>query len=189
MKIGLLFGSFNPVHIGHLIIANAVINKTGISKIWFVVSPQNPLKIKADLLEASARFQLVFLAIEDDDRFEASDVEFKMPLPSYTIDTLEHLESSYTETEFYLILGSDSFLSLSNWKDYTRLLKKNIIVYQRPGFLAGSESYPANITVLNSPLLEISSTEIRELIRCNKSIRYLVPQLVLSEIEKNRYYR
>src|SRR6478736_4718565 len=132
MQIGLLFGSFNPIHTGHLVIANTVINDTEVSKVWFIVSPQNPLKAKSDLLDAYVRFQLVSLAIDKDNRFEVSDLEFKMPLPSYTIDTLKHLETLYRENEFYLILGSDSFLNLSVWKDYAQILLKNIIVYQRP---------------------------------------------------------
>jgi nicotinate-nucleotide adenylyltransferase len=189
MKIGLFFGSFNPIHTGHLIIANTVINETEIANIWFIVSPQNPLKARVDLLDANIRFQLVSSAIDGDDRFKASDVEFKMPLPSYTINTLKYLETTYRENEFYLILGSDSFLNLSNWKDHLRLLERNIIIYQRPGFLLGPESYLAKITVLHSPLLEISATEIRELIKKARSIRYLVPQPVISEIEKNKYYR
>ncbi|HEX5150323.1 MAG TPA: nicotinate (nicotinamide) nucleotide adenylyltransferase [Parafilimonas sp.] len=189
MKVGLFFGSFNPIHTGHLIIANTVINETEITKVWFIVSPQNPLKIGADLLDADVRFQLVSMAINKDDRFEASDVEFRMSLPSYTINTVQHLETLHPENEFYLILGSDSFLNLPGWKDYSALFQKNIIVYQRPGFPLESKSYPANIAVLNSPLLEISATEIRELIKKNKSIRYLVPQPVLAEIEKNTYYR
>ena len=189
MKVGLLFGSFNPIHTGHLIIANTVINETEISKVWFIVSPQNPLKARAGLLDADIRLQLVSIAIDGDNRFKASDVEFKMPLPSYTINTLNHLETIYPENEFYLLLGSDSFLNLSNWKDHSRLLEKNIIVYQRPGFLIEPESFPSNIVLLKSPLLEISATEIRELIKKNKSIRYMVPQPVISEIEKNKYYR
>jgi nicotinate-nucleotide adenylyltransferase len=189
MKIGLLFGSFNPIHTGHLIIANAIINDIEISKVWFIVSPQNPLKAKSDLLDAYARFQLVSLAINNDHRLEVSDLEFKMPLPSYTIDTLQYLEALYPENEFYLILGSDSFLNLSSWKDYAQLLIRNIIVYQRPGFLLPQQPRPANITILSSPLLEISSTAIRALIKKNKSIHYLVPEVVESEIEKNKYYR
>lgn len=189
MKIGLFFGSFNPIHTGHLIIANTVINETDISKIWFIVSPQNPLKNIADLLDSQIRFKFVSMATDSDSRFEACDVEFKMPLPSYTINTLKHLEVRYPENEFYLILGSDSFLNLSDWKDHVSLLEKNIIVYQRPGFLIESKSHPMNITILNSPFLEISATEIRELIKKDRSIRYLVPQTVISEIEKNQYYK
>jgi len=189
MKIGLFFGSFNPIHTGHLIIANTAINEIGLAEVWFIVSPQNPLKARADLLDAGVRFQFVSLAIDGDNRFKASDVEFNMPLPSYTIDTIKHLETIYPENEFYLILGSDSFLNLSNWKGHHSLLEKNLIVYQRPGFLLGPESYLAKITVLHSPLLEISATDIRELIKKGRSIRYLVPQPVISEIEKNKYYR
>src|SRR5690349_7354921 len=120
MRIGLFFGSFNPIHTGHLIIANNVINQTGIAKIWFIVSPQNPLKTTTDLLDAHIRFQLVSIAIDGDNRFTASDVEFKMPLPSYTINTLTYLEDTNSKHEFYLILGSDSFSNLHRWKNHLR---------------------------------------------------------------------
>lgn len=188
MQIGLLFGSFNPIHTGHLIIANTVLNELPLTKIWFIVSPQNPLKKSGDLLNAAIRLQLVKKAIADNERMVASDVEFNLPSPSYTTNTLNYLETAYTENEFYFILGSDSFQQLNKWKDYETIMQKNLIVYQRPGFVM-SEKNPANITIVKSPLLEISATQIRTLIKTNKSIRYLVPDVVREEIEKNNYYR
>lgn len=188
MQIGLLFGSFNPIHTGHLIIANTVLNELPLTQIWFIVSPHNPLKKSADLLNAGIRLQLVKKAIADDKRMLASDVEFNLPLPSYTINTLSYLETAYPENKFYFILGSDSFQQLCKWKDYETIMQKNLVVYQRPGFII-SEINPDNITIVRSPLLEISATQIRALIKTDKSIRYLVPEIVREEIEKNNYYR
>lgn len=189
MKIGLLFGSFNPIHTGHLIIANTVLNEMPLAEIWFVVSPQNPLKKTTDLLDADKRFLLVEKAIDGDHRFKASDVEFKLPLPSYSINTLKHLEESFPGNEFYLILGSDSFLSLDKWKDHESILEKKLVVYQRPGHALPGLTDKSNITLLRSPLLEISATTIRELIKNGKSIKYLVPDAAQDAIEKYNYYK
>jgi len=189
MKIGLLFGSFNPVHTGHLIIANTVLNELAFSKIWFVVSPQNPLKENASLLAAEKRLMLVEKAINNDSRFASSDAEFTLPLPSYTIDTLHYFEKQYPEHHFYLIMGSDSFLQLKKWKDYETLIKKDIIVYQRPGFSMQEESIPVNVIVIKSPLLNISATEIRTLVKTGKSIKYLVPEIVKQLIDNQSFYK
>jgi nicotinate-nucleotide adenylyltransferase len=188
MNIGLFFGSFNPIHTGHLIIANTVCNAFQVDNIWFVVSPQNPLKEKLDLLTAECRLELVKKAIAEDARFTASDVEFKLPVPSYTINTFNHLENTHPDLQFYFILGSDAYASLAKWKDWEALIKKKIIVYQRPGSLVPETSVPANVTVLRSPLLDISSTEIRRLIKTGKSIRYLTPDPVIKAIEKDHFY-
>ena len=189
MEIGLLFGSFNPIHMGHLIIANAVLNELPLSKIWFIVSPQNPLKKNSALLHADKRLMLVEKAIESDQRFSTSDVEFNLPVPSYTINTLMHLEKKYPENKFYLIMGSDSFLDLKKWKNYETLLRKNIIVYERPGFIMSKTSFSSNIISLKSPLLDISATEIRTLIKAGKSIRYLVPENIILIIENQLLYK
>lgn len=188
MNIGLFFGSFNPIHNGHLIIANTVLNTFTIDKLWFVVSPQNPLKEKSELLTPEFRFQMVEEAISGDNRLTASNIEFNLPLPSYTINTLTYFESTYPENQFYLVLGSDAFKSLDQWKNYEQLLEKKMIVYLRPGYLLPEKSMPDNITILKAPLLEISSTEIRHLIKTKKSIRYLTPQPVIELIEKNHFY-
>lgn len=188
MKIGLLFGSFNPIHTGHLIIANTVLNELPLSEIWFIVSPQNPLKQTADLLDADKRFRLVEKAIAGNPRFKASDAEFYLPLPSYSISTLKHLEQTYPGNEFYLILGSDSFLSLDKWKHSEAILQRKLVVYQRPGFVI-EISNTSDITILKSPLLEISATTIRQLIKKRKSIKYLVPDSVQAEIERHNYYK
>ena len=189
MKIGLFFGSFNPVHVGHLIIANHILNEIAINKLWFIVSPQNPFKTNESLLKAYDRLHLVKIATEGDLRIKVSDVEFNLPKPSYTIDTLTYLEEKYPGNIFSIIMGSDSFQNLRNWKNYEILIKRHqILIYRRPGFDV-INSLNADIQIVEAPLLDISSTEIRKLIRNEKSIRYLVPEKVREEIEMGRYYK
>ncbi|GAB2840797.1 nicotinate-nicotinamide nucleotide adenylyltransferase [Ferruginibacter profundus] len=189
MKIGLYFGSFNPVHVGHLIIANHIINNTALDQVWFVVSPQNPFKTTASLLNEYQRLHMVNVAIEGETRLRASNVEFKLPKPSYTIDTLTYLREKYPDYEFAIIMGSDGFQNINKWKNYENLVKNySFYIYKRPGFDV-LETFGANTTILNAPLLDISSTEIRKLIKEKKSIRFLVPDAVKEEIERNAYYR
>lgn len=189
MKIALYFGSFNPIHIGHLIIANAVLNETDVAKIWIVVSPQNPFKRDEDLLDETIRLSLVQKAISGDSRLEASDVEFNLPTPSYTFRTLSHLKEAWPQNSFSLVMGSDSFFQLNEWKNFESIVSNHkIFVYRRPGFEINN-NINADISILNAPLLDISSTDIRELIKGRKSIRYLVPENVRVEIEKNQYYK
>ena len=189
MKIALYFGSFNPIHVGHLIIANHVTNETDIDQLWFVVSPQNPLKESASLLNEHQRLHLVRLAIEETSKFQVSNIEFGMPRPSYTIDTLTFLEEKHPEHEFAVVLGGDSFQNIMKWKNYNTLLEKyDLLVYERPGFKIDS-SLSERIQIMDAPLLEISSTRIRKLIKEKKSFRYLVTETVLKEIEAGGYYR
>ena len=131
MKIGLYFGSFNPIHIGHLIIANHIINNTDCKKVWFVISPQNPLKQSKTLLNEYQRQYLIKLAIEDDPNLKASSIEFKLPKPSYTIDTVTYLKEKYTHYQFAIIMGSDSFQNIEKWKNYEQLIKENKIITYR----------------------------------------------------------
>ncbi len=189
MNIGLYFGSFNPVHSGHLIIANHLLNNTGLQKIWFVVSPHNPLKESATLLNEYDRLHLLNLATEGDNRIRVMDIEFNLPKPSYTSVTLVHLEERYPGNQFSIIMGSDSFQNIHKWKNYEMLIKNYVIyIYIRPGFEVKNE-INARIKTINAPLLEISSTEIRQLIKEGKSIRYLVPEKVREEIERGGYYK
>lgn len=189
MKIGLYFGSFNPVHIGHLILASFVADHTDMKQVWFVVSPQNPFKSSTALLNEHQRLHLVHLAVEDDTRLKASDVEFRLPRPSYTIDTLTYLQEKYPQHTFSIIIGSDSFQNLPQWKNF-ELLAKNypFIIYKRPGFDI-VDTWGAQVTVLDAPLLAISATQIRDQIKQGKSIRYLVQDTVREEIERNNYYK
>lgn len=188
MNIGLYFGSFNPVHHGHLIIANHILNEGKVRELWFVVSPHNPFKERSSLLNEQHRLQLVRLAIDTTPGMRASNIEFNLPKPSYTIDTLTYLEEKYPKHTFYIVMGSDGFQNINKWKNAEQLLKNtSIIIYKRPGFDI-KEELPANILIVDAPLLEISSTHIRKLIKEKKSIRYLVPDTVLHEIEKQQYY-
>ena len=188
MKIGLYFGSFNPIHIGHLIIGSFVANFTDLEQIWFVVSPQNPLKKSFTLLNEYDRLYLVQKAIENNPNFRASNIEFKLPRPSYTIDTLTYIKEKYPQYIFSLIIGSDSLKNIDKWKNSKFLLSNySFYVYQRPGFIV--EETTENIIVLKAPLLEISSTDIRNMIKAGKSVKYLVTEKVLEEIEKNGYYK
>lgn len=188
MKIGLYFGSFNPIHNGHLIIANHILNETELEKVWFVVSPQNPLKQSTTLLNSYDRLHLVNKAIENDNRMKASDIEFHLPKPSYTATTLAYLKEKYPEHEFFIIMGSDSFQNLTKWKNYQTIIENyHLIIYKRPGFEI-TNSIGAKLTIMDAPLLEISATYIRELVKKNKSIKYLVPGIIEQEVQNNRFY-
>ncbi len=188
MKIGLYFGSFNPIHIGHMIIANHVLSHCNIDRLWFVVSPHNPLKETSSLLNENHRLHLVRLAIENESKFKASNIEFSLPRPSYTIDTISYLSDKYPQHEFSIVMGSDSFFNIKKWKNYKELLKQcKIIIYNRPGF-EPDISLSKNIELVNAPLLDISSTYIRNLIKEKKSIRYLVKDEVMEDILANGYY-
>lgn len=188
MRIGLYFGSFNPIHIGHLIIANHVLNVSGVQKVWFVVSPHNPFKNSNSLLNEFDRFHLVQKAIEDDIRLRAIDIEFGLPKPSYTVTTLAYLKEKYPQHEFQIIMGSDSFQNIKSWKNAETIIDNyEILVYKRPGFEV-IEIKDAKVTFLDAPLLEISATHIRKLVIDGKSIKYLVPQKVEEEINANRYF-
>lgn len=190
MKIGLYFGSFNPVHIGHLIIANHMAYNTNLDQVWFVVSPQNPFKTSASLLNEYNRLHMIKSAIEGEKKLRASSVEFKLPRPSYTVDTLAYLKDKHPAHEFSIILGSDGFQNIKKWKNYRVILDNYmILIYKRPGFEVAPEFSSPEIIIAEAPLLDISSTRIREMVRERKTPRYLVPDIVLEEIERNGYYR
>jgi len=189
MNIGLYFGSFNPIHIGHLIIGNHVANHANMQQVWFVVSPQNPLKPSGVLLNEYHRLHLVQLAIEGNFQFKAVDFEFKLPRPSYTIDTLTYLTEKYPQHQFSIIMGSDSFQNLPRWKNFEGLVQGySFIIYERPGFKVEND-YGAKLQILKAPLLEISATDIRHAIKEGQSVRYLLPEKVQEEIERTGYYK
>jgi len=192
MKIALFFGSFNPIHIGHLIIAQQLLNKTDIDKIWFVISPQNPLKDKTTLLSQHERLHLVHLAIEDNPKLKASDVEFHLPSPNYTIDTLSFLSQKYPKHEFSLILGADNLRSLHKWKNFEKIIANyKIYIYRRPGYAHNKNKLKnnCNILYLDVPLLDISATMIRQMISDQKSIQYLVHSNITELVQNNRFYK
>jgi len=188
MHIGLFFGSFNPIHTGHLIIAEHVAFHTEIDKVWFVISPHNPLKEAHSLLNEYDRLHLVELAIGDNPKFRASNVEFHLPKPSFTIDTLTYLSEKFPLERFSVIIGSDSYQNIHRWKNYEQLLQQyELIVYQRPGF-AVEPVEGAKITVLHAPMLDISATFIRREIKEGRSVRYMLPDAVREYILGNKYY-
>lgn len=190
MRIGLYFGSFNPIHLGHLLIAQHVLNEQLVDQVWFIVSPQNPLKSPKGLLNEYQRHFLVQLAIEGELKMKASDIEFKLPRPSYTIDTMVYLEEKYPRNQYFIIIGSDSYRNLPKWKNSEVLCRDyQFIVYQRPKFEVTPEELTSNMQLTNAPLLGISSTMIRQLIKENKSIRFMVPDKVYRELEQNGYYK
>ena len=189
MNIGLYFGSFNPIHHGHLIIANHLVAHSDLDEIWFVVSPQNPFKKSANLLNENHRFFMVQEAIAGEKYLKASRIEFNLPRPSYTIESLTYLKEQYPKHRFHLVMGSDSFKNITKWKNAEVIIKNYpIILFKRKEFEI-SNSSNALITISDAPIIDISSTRIRELIRVGKSIRYLVPDIVKEEIEKNNYYK
>ena len=189
MQVGLYFGSFNPIHIGHLIIANHILNETRLEKIWFIVSPHNPLKESKSLLNEFDRLHMVRLAVQDDNRVKCSDIEFNLPKPSYTTNTLAFLSEKYPEHQFSIIMGSDSYQNLDKWKNFEHIISTySIYVYQRKDFEVKKIFSRAPI-ILNAPLIEVSSSQIRQNIKEEKSIRYLVPEIVREEIETRKLYK
>ena len=189
MNIGLYFGSFNPIHIGHLIIANHVLNERPINKIWFIVSPQNPFKESKTLLNEFDRLHLVRLATQDDNRIKCSDIEFNLPKPSYTSSTLTFLSEKYPEHQFSLIMGSDSYQNLDKWKNYETIVNNYpVYVYKREGHEI-KKTFEREAVILSAPIIQISASQIREYIKSGKSIRYLVPEIVREEIEARKFYK
>ncbi len=188
-KIGLFFGSFNPVHNGHMIIANYILEFSELEQIFFVVSPQNPLKKKAGLLEDYHRLALVKEAIGDNDKYHACDIEFKMPKPSYTIDTLTYLKEKYPEKIFSLIMGGDNLKNFHKWKNYEQIIDNHAIyVYPRPNFDTEKIINTKNIILINAPLIEISATFIRKAVKEKKDVRYFMPERAWNYLKEMHFY-
>lgn len=188
-KTGLMFGSYNPIHHGHLIIASYMLEYTDLEEIWFVVSPQNPLKEKKSLLADYHRLALVNLAVENHYQFRSSNIEFSMPKPSYTIDTLTWLTEKYEEREFVMICGTDVFPSFHKWKNYTEILNQyTLYVYPRPGYDMGEYAQDPSISVFEAPLMEISASFIRQGIKARKNMQFWMPQKVYDYILDMHFY-
>ncbi|WP_426493205.1 nicotinate (nicotinamide) nucleotide adenylyltransferase [Hymenobacter sp. 102] len=189
-RVGLLFGSFNPIHTGHLILANFMATHTDLDAVWLIVSPQSPFKVGQELLGEQERLDLVERAIAGNNRLRALDVEFAMPKPSYTIDTLDELRRQYPDYQFVLLMGEDNLSGLPQWKEAARILTENeIYVYPRPGVDAPEMNANPSVRVVKAPLLDISATFIRECVREGKSIRYLVPETVEQQILAAGYWQ
>lgn len=188
-QIGLFFGSFNPIHIGHLIIASSMVENGPLDKVWFVVTPQNPLKPSKTLLHEFDRYDLVKAAIADNYRFEVTDVEFQLPKPSYTAYTLAFLSDKHPDKEFVLIIGEDNLRNFGKWKNHEQILNGyKLFVYPRPGVTKDDTIRHKNVRMVEAPVLDISATFIRKLIRSHKSIRYLVPESVEQMIVTKGFY-
>lgn len=188
-KIGLFFGSFNPVHVGHLIIANAMLGHSDLDEVWFVVSPQNPLKERQSLLADRQRLQMVRLAIDENPRLRASDVEFHLPIPSYTSLTLAHLAERYPDKEFCLIMGSDNLATFTRWRNWESILENyHLYAYPRPGSTDSPLAKHPHVTQVNVPMIDISSTYIREQIRQGHDVRYLLTEPVYQYLTEMHFY-
>ncbi len=189
MKVGLFFGSFNPIHVGHMVIANHMLAYTDLDKIWFVVSPHNPLKEKNTLLHERQRLAMVTLAIGDNNKMKGSNIEFKLPQPSYTINTLTYLKEKYESTDFALIMGSDNLEGFHKWKNYEEILKQyELYVYPRPGKTGSELLQHKQVKLINAPLMELSSTTIRNAIKEKKDVRYFVPPDVWEYMKEMHFY-
>jgi nicotinate-nucleotide adenylyltransferase len=190
MKIGLFFGSFNPVHHGHMILANYMLEFTDLDKIWFVVSPHNPLKEKSSLLADHHRLEMVTRAIGDHAKLKASDIEFRLPQPSFTINTLAHLSEKYPDVQFALIMGADNLQTLHKWKNYEQILAQySIYVYPRPGVHQAELLQHMNVKYTEAPLMDISSTFIRQGIKAGKDMRYFIPAEAFQYLEEMHFYK
>nr|WP_262905211.1 nicotinate (nicotinamide) nucleotide adenylyltransferase [Hymenobacter nitidus] len=185
----MLFGSFNPIHTGHLILAHFMATHTDLDAVWLVVSPQSPFKVGQEMLGEEERFELVSLAIQHNDRLRALNIEFAMPKPSYTIDTLDELRQQYPDHSFVLLMGEDNLPGLPRWKQADRILAEHAVyVYPRPGVDATDVNTHPGVQVVDAPLLDISATFIRDCVRTNKSIRYLVPEAVEARILEKGFW-
>ncbi|MGM0619434.1 MAG: nicotinate (nicotinamide) nucleotide adenylyltransferase [Bacteroidota bacterium] len=189
-KTGLYFGSFNPVHIGHLAIANYMVEFTGLDEFWFVVTPQNPHKTKKNLLNDFDRLDLVKLAVEDDDRLQVSDIEFFLPKPSYTVDTLAYLKDRNPNRDLKILMGSDNLENFHKWKNYETIVENyGVVIYPRPGFDKSKAMQHKNIVIAdNAPQMEISSSFIRKAIKKGKDVRHFLPPKVWEYIVKKGFY-
>lgn len=190
MKTGLFFGSFNPIHVGHLVIAEYIAENSDLKDVWFVVSPHNPLKKKETLLANNHRLAMVKLAIEHSPKLKASNVEFDMPQPSYTINTIIHLNEKYPNKEFALIMGSDNLESFTKWKNYAELLNRcSLYVYPRPGYEGGELKKHPKVVWINAPQMDISATYIRQAVHEGKSVRYMLTDAVFNYLTEMNFYK
>ncbi len=189
MKIGLFFGSFNPIHMGHLIIANTMAENTDLEQVWLVISPQNPFKKNTSLLHEFDRFEMASLAVHDSYKLKVSDVEFNLSRPSFTIDTLTHLSEKYPQHQFVLIIGEDNLSAFPKWKNHDKILEYyELYVYPRPGAEKTPLAEHPKVKFIPAPMLDISATYIRNAVKEGKSIRYLVTDQVENYILRKKFF-
>jgi nicotinate-nucleotide adenylyltransferase len=189
-NIGLFFGTFNPVHIGHMIIASYMAEFADLDEVWMVVSPHNPLKEKTTLLDDYQRLHMVNLAIDNHPKLKASDIEFKLSQPSYTIHTLTYLKEKYPAYHFFLIMGADNLESFHKWKNHERILEiSGLLVYPRPGFDGGEFKNHPSVKWVHAPLMQISSTFIRSALKQKKNLKYILPEKVYKYIDEMNFYK
>ena len=189
MKIGLYFGSFNPIHIGHLAIANYILEYSELEQIWFVISPQNPFKEKKSLLKDFHRFELLYRAIEENDSYRVTDIEFKLPQPSYTIDTLAHITEKHPKHEFSLLMGSDNITSFHKWKNYEQILEHySLYVYPRTNYKGSKFDQHKKVHFIHAPQIEISSSFIRNAIKEGKEIPFFMPTEAYNYMREMNFY-
>lgn len=190
MHIGLFFGSFNPIHVGHMILANYMASFTDLQQVWFVVSPQNPLKQKSTLLDQNQRLHMVNLAIGDYPHFKSSNIEFGLSKPSYTIHTLAHLKEKYPNHRFSLIMGEDNLESFPKWKNFEQILKNHqLYIYPRPHSNPGELKHHPSVILTSAPLIDLSSTMIRNAIKEKKDVSCFVPSSVWKYLEEMNFYK
>jgi len=189
MKVGLFFGSFNPIHNGHLALANYMLEFTDLEQLWFVISPHNPLKQKKSLLADYHRYEMVNLAIGDAPRYKASNIEFGMPQPSYTIDTLVYLKDRYPQLDFVLLAGTDILVTFHKWKNHQEILANySIYVYPRPGYNATELADHSAISMIEAPMMEMSSSFIRQSIKEGKDVRFFMPLAAYEYMREMHFY-
>ena len=190
MKVGLFFGSFNPIHTGHMIIANIMAETTDLDKVWFIVTPQNPLKPSKGLLHDFDRYDMVRVAVYESYNLSVSDIEFHLPKPNYTIHTLVHLSEKNPDKEFKVIIGEDNLASFKKWKNYELILENyGLYVYPRPNVSNSELKDHPNVKMVHAPVMDISATFIRNCIKRGQSIKYLVPDVVEAMIRDKKFYR
>jgi nicotinate-nucleotide adenylyltransferase len=187
---GLFFGSFNPIHIGHLAIANYFVEYANLNELWFIISPHNPLKDKKSLLPDYQRYELVCRSLRDYPKFKASNIEFSMQQPSYTSDTLAYLDEKFPKRDFALIIGEDNLSSFQKWKNYEQIIeKRTLLVYPRPGCAKSKFHEHKNVKILNAPHMEISSSFIRNSIKNEKDVRFFLPEAAWKYMDEMNFYK
>lgn len=190
MRIGLFFGSFNPIHVGHMVLANYMASFTDLDAVWFIVSPHNPLKEKTTLLHQNQRLHMVNLAIGDNDKLKSSNIEFGLPQPSYTVNTLAYLKEKYPQHQFSLIMGEDNLQSFAKWKNHEYIINNyKLYVYPRPNCNSSEFKTHQNVIMTEAPLMDISSTMIRTAIKNKKDVSFFMPLAVWQYIDEMNFYK